>query len=93
MMAYIGKAPVGEYPRTMEWDQEQLLVIVPDAIASYFKHFAYGTSTPGPHDMPTHCYSTNLEQYTKAISFYMPKNLSMGCTVTIRKPNQAGACE
>jgi hypothetical protein len=54
MMAYTDKAPGGEYPRTMEWDQEQLLAIVPDAIASYFKQLAYGTSTPGLHDMPTH---------------------------------------
>jgi hypothetical protein len=34
MMAYIDEAPGGEYPRTMEWYQEQLLAIVPDAIAS-----------------------------------------------------------
>jgi hypothetical protein len=74
-MAYIYKAPGGEYPRTMEWDQEQLLAIVPDAIARYFKQLAYGTSTPGPHDMPTHCRSTNLEQYKKAISFYMPNKI------------------
>jgi hypothetical protein len=75
MMAYISKAPGGEYPRTMEWDQEQLLAIVPKAIASYFKKLAYGTSTPGPHDMPTQCRSTNLEQYKKAISFYMPNKI------------------
>jgi hypothetical protein len=60
----------------MEWDQEQLLVIVPDAIASYFKQLAYGTSTPGPNDMLTHCRSTNPDQYKKAISFYMPNKIS-----------------
>jgi hypothetical protein len=69
MMAYINNPPGGEYPRMMEWNQEQLLTIVTDAIASYFKQLAYGTSTPGPKYMPTHCRSTNLEQYKKAISF------------------------
>jgi hypothetical protein len=75
MMAYIDEAPGGDYSRTMEWDQEQLLAIVPDAIASYFKQLAYGTSAPGPNDMPTHCRSTNLEQYKKAISFYTPNKI------------------
>jgi hypothetical protein len=70
LMAYIDEAPGGDYPRKMEWKQEQLLAIVPDAITRYFK-MVYGTSTPGPNDMPTHCRSTNLEQYKKAISFYM----------------------
>jgi hypothetical protein len=76
MMAYINTPPGGEDPRTMEWNQEQLLTIVPDAIASYFKQLAYGTSTPGQKDMPTHCRGTNLEQYKKAISFYMPNKIS-----------------
>jgi hypothetical protein len=76
MMAYIDKDPGGDYPRTMEWDQEQLLAIVPDAIASYFKQLAYGTSTPDPNYMPTYCHSTNLEQYKNAISFYMPNKIS-----------------
>jgi hypothetical protein len=75
MMAYIDKATGGDYPRTMEWDH-QLLAIAPDAIASYFKQFAYGTSTSGPNDMLTHGNSTNLEQYKKAIYFYMPKKIS-----------------
>jgi hypothetical protein len=75
MMAYIDEAPGGYYPRMMEWNQEQLLAIVPDAIASYFKQLAYGTSTSGPNDMSTHCRSTSLEQYKKAISFYMPSTL------------------
>jgi hypothetical protein len=76
MMAYINKPPVGEYPRTIEWDQEQLLAIVTNAIASYFKQLAYGTSMPGPKDIPMHCRSTNLEQYKKTISFYMPNKIS-----------------
>jgi hypothetical protein len=76
LMAYIKKAPGGNYPRTIEWNQEQLLAIVLDAIARYFKQLAYGTSTPGPNDMPTHCRITNLEQYKKAISFYMPNKIS-----------------
>jgi hypothetical protein len=76
MMAYINNPPGGEYPRMIEWYQEQLLAIVPDAIASYFKQLAYGTSMPGPNDMPTHCRSTNLKQYKKAISFYIPNKIS-----------------
>jgi hypothetical protein len=76
MMADIDEALGGDYPRTMEWNQEQLLAIVQDAIASNFKQLAYGTSTPGPNDMPTHCRSTNLEQYKKAISLYMPNKIS-----------------
>jgi uncharacterized metal-binding protein len=59
----------------MEWDQDQHLAIYPDAIASYFKQLAYGTSIPGPKDMPTHCRSTNLDQYKKDISFYMPNKI------------------
>jgi hypothetical protein len=86
MMAYVNNHPGGEYPRTMEWDQEQLLAIVHDAIASYFKQLAYGTSTPGPKDMPTHCCSTNLEQYKKAISFYMPNKIST-CDVRLASGN------
>jgi uncharacterized metal-binding protein len=75
MMAYIDEDPGGEYPIMMEWDQEKILAIVPDGIASYFKQLAYGTSAPGPNNMPTHCRSTNLEHYKKAISFYMTNNI------------------
>jgi hypothetical protein len=75
-MAYIDKDPGGDYPRTMEWNQEQLLATVTDAIARYFKQLAYCTSTTGPNDMPTHCRSTKLKQYKKAISFYMPNKIS-----------------
>jgi hypothetical protein len=76
LVAYIDEAPGGDYPRMMEWSQDQLLRITPDDIAGYFKKLAYGTPTPGPSDMPAHCRSSNLEQNKKAISFYMPNKHS-----------------
>jgi hypothetical protein len=74
LVAYIDEAPGGDYARTIEWGQEKLLEITPDAIARYFKKLGYGTLTQGPNDMPTHCRSSNLEQKKEVISFYMHNN-------------------
>jgi hypothetical protein len=76
MMAYINRAPGGDYARTIEWSQEQLLEITQYAIARYFNQLAYNTPTLVPNGMPMHCRSTNLEQNKKDISFYMPNNIS-----------------
>jgi hypothetical protein len=81
-MAYIDEAPCGDYPRMMEWIQDQLLVIVPDAIARYFMQLAYGCSTSVPSDMPMHCRSTSFEQYKKAIFFYMPNKILAWCVLS-----------
>jgi hypothetical protein len=76
LVDYIDEAPDGDYARTIEWSQEQLLEITPDDIARYFKKLAYGTPMPCPNGIPTHCRSTNLDQNKKASSFYMPNNIS-----------------
>jgi hypothetical protein len=37
LLAYIDEAPGGDYPRAMEWIQDQLLAIAPDTVARYIK--------------------------------------------------------
>jgi hypothetical protein len=82
LMAYIDEAPGGNYPRMIEWSQEQLLDITPDTIVIYFKKLAYGTPAPDPNDMPTHCRSSNFQQAS-----------SMGRSLGIRQSHQVGARE
>lgn len=71
LMAFIDETGL-DYPRTIEFSQEQLLDITPDDVARWMKKTAYGTPTPGPNDNPTNCRSSNLEQAKKAVSFFMP---------------------
>lgn len=72
LMAFIDEAPGGDYPRTIEFSQEQLLAITPDHVSRWMKKMAYATPTPSPTDRPTHCRSSLLEQAKKAVSWSMP---------------------
>jgi len=62
----------GDYPRTMEFSQEQLLQLTPLIVSRFLKKLAYGAPNPGPNDPPIHARSTHLEQAKKAISHFMP---------------------
>ena len=53
-----------------EFEQEQLL-----EIANWLKVKAYGKVDPGPDDNPTHCRSSSLECWKKALSSFMPNRI------------------
>ena len=63
------------YNKDTEFDQEQLLGIQPFEIANWFKVKAYGKVDPGPDDHPTHCRSSSLEYWKKALSSFMPNRI------------------
>jgi len=84
LMAFIDGGE--DYPKTIEFSQEQLLNVTPDIVSRWMKKTAYGTPTPGPNDHPTRCRSSLLEQAKKAISYFMP-NKHMGWDVRSNSGN------
>ena len=63
------------YNNDTEFEQHQLLGIQPFEIANWFKVKAYGKVDPGPDDHPTHCRSSSLEYWKKALSSFMPNRI------------------
>ena len=72
-----------EYDITTLFTRDQLLAIKPNDIKRFFGHLAYGDPDyniePPANHRPTHCRSTNLEAYKKAISYYMPHRTVPWC--------------
>lgn len=64
-----------EYPQNHTFSEDVLLEITPSDITRFFKILAYGTETPVARDYPIYSRSSNLAQYKKAISFFMPNKL------------------
>jgi hypothetical protein len=67
----IGKAD-NYYSLSHEFSQEDLLAVTPEDVVGYMSLKAYGRRDPGRYDRPDRCRSTTLQQYKKAISYYMP---------------------
>ena len=87
-MSFKDGLPAGQvYPSTIEFSVDQLLSIKPIEIARWMRKMAYGTPDPGPDDHPTYLRSGSLENYKKAISFFMPNKNSPW----ILSPGGAGA--
>lgn len=72
-MSFKDGLPAGQiYPSTIEFSQDQLLSIKPNEIARWMRKLAYGTPDPGPDNHPIYMRSDSLENYKKALSFFMP---------------------
>lgn len=64
-----------QYDNETIFDQESLIV-TPDEITRWLCLKSFGVEFPEPDENPTVCRSTSLEVYKKALSWYMPNNLS-----------------
>jgi hypothetical protein len=80
------------YEKDQEFTQEQLTALTPGSIERWMKLRAYGTPDPGPDANPTHCCSTSLEYWKKALSNYMPNRL-MHWHVTSQQGNPTKSIE
>jgi hypothetical protein len=56
------------YKKDQEFTQEQLDALTPGIIERWMKLRAYRTPDPGPDTNPTHCCSSSLEYWKKALS-------------------------
>jgi hypothetical protein len=66
-IAYLDQLPQ-PYPRTMNFERDQLLQIVPEDIVGWLNKLAYGTATPGPNNHPNQMRSNSLAMVKKALS-------------------------
>jgi hypothetical protein len=60
------------YDPDHKFEVEDILEITADDLLCYFNLRAYGTPEPLDTDLPTHCRSTTLAFYKKAISSFIP---------------------
>ena len=61
-----------KYPNNHEFTWKELAALTSDDVVGFMNMRAFGMVTPGPNDKPSHCRSSSLEYWKKAISFFMP---------------------
>jgi hypothetical protein len=89
LIAFVDEAGP-DYPRTREFTEAELLKLTPDHIEIWTKQMAYGTSIPGPTNLPTFCPRSTLEHAKKASSFYMPnKHMSWDARSKAGNPSKS----
>jgi len=64
------------YESDYAFTNQQLSEIQPEELVEWMSMKAFGVRNPGPDDNPTLGRSSSLEQYKKAISFFMPNKLT-----------------
>ena len=67
-MEFIDGVARDEYPDDMVFEEEKLLLIIPDDI----ENIDYGTPTPGPNDKLVYRRGSKVEFGKKGISLFMP---------------------
>jgi len=68
-----GEVPVDNgYHKDKIFSAEELSILTPWHIYTFFAKKAYGREDPGVEDNPTEGRSSTLQYYKKAISFFMP---------------------
>jgi hypothetical protein len=60
------------YTLEMVFTPERLMEITPSDVCRFFKLLAYGKEVRGWHDLPTHCRSSMLSHWKRALSSFMP---------------------
>jgi len=65
------------YESDYAFTNQQLSEIQPEELVEWMSMKAFGVRNPGPDDNPTLGRSSSLEQYKKAISFFMPNKLTL----------------
>jgi len=64
------------YELDYAFTNQQLSEIQPEELVEWMSMKVFGVRNPGPDDNPTLGCSSSLEQYKKAISFFMPNKLT-----------------
>jgi hypothetical protein len=64
------------YDKTATFTIEVLGLLTPDDISRWMCYRCFGNPEPGNDDLPCQVRSTTLEVYKKALSWYMPNNMS-----------------
>jgi len=64
------------YAHDYTFTNEQLSTIQPEELAEWSAMKTFGVQNPGPDNNPTLGCSSSLEQYKKAISFFMQNKLT-----------------
>ena len=61
-----------KYPNNHEFTREELAALTSNDLVGFMNMRAFGMVMPGPNNKPSHCQSSSLEYWKKAISFFMP---------------------
>ena len=65
-----------EYSKSYEFSPEELGEVTPEDVYKWMAMKVYGHPDPNNDDNPTHGWSSSLEYYKKALSYFMPNRLS-----------------
>ena len=78
------------YPTAMTFGRGELMLLTADDVTEFFNLMAFGTATPGPNNLPTHCRSSSLEQAKKGISYFMPnKHIPWNVDTNVGNPTRS----